>query len=72
MNAAIAPELQLLQETEMPEGLPEEILKDDIETLRHEEDVLEAKFDAESKAIRKEILIRLQQGREAGYDVSTW
>lgn len=52
--------------------LPEDILKDDVEALREEQDALYEKYLAEDQAIRQEIYTRLAEAKAAGFNAETW
>lgn len=52
--------------------LPEEILKDDVEVLREEQDALFEKYQSDFAAILTEINIRIEAGKADGFNAETW
>lgn len=52
--------------------LPEDILKDDVEVLREEQDALYEQYLADNAAIQTEINIRIEAGKAAGFNAETW
>lgn len=52
--------------------LPEDILKDDVEVLREEQDELYEKYLAEDRAIQQEINTRIAEAKAAGFNAETW
>ncbi len=52
--------------------LPEEILRDDVATLREELDDLRDEFFRNHQTISNEIKIRIAQAKARGFNVEAW